>query len=105
MTNRTVTSASTTVIVDLIDVITVTAGPIIATTTWINVIIAATTTVMIEATTIVATIATTGETTERVIATMNIVKMISVMIDVSKTTTTAITTTARSAVDGEISST
>jgi hypothetical protein len=102
MTNRTVTSASTTVIVDLIDVITVTAGPIIATTTWINVIIAATTTVMTEATTIVAT---TGETTERVIATMNIVKMIGVMIDVSKTTTTAITTTARSAVDGEISST
>jgi hypothetical protein len=41
-----VTTTSTTVTVDLIDVITGTAGPIAATTTGIDVITAATTAVM-----------------------------------------------------------
>jgi hypothetical protein len=49
-TTETVTSALTIVIVDLIDVITVTAGPIVAMTTRIDVIITATTAVMIDET-------------------------------------------------------
>jgi hypothetical protein len=67
MTTKTVTSVSTTVTVDLIYVITVTAGPISATTIGIAV------------------------TT----ATMTNVEMIGVMIDVARMTTTATTTTAR----------
>jgi hypothetical protein len=63
-----VTSASTTAIIDLIDEITVTVGPIVAMMTGIDVIIAATTTAMIDETTIVVMIATTGVTTARVIA-------------------------------------
>jgi hypothetical protein len=75
----------------------VTVGPIIATTTGINVIIAVTTAGMIDVTTIIATIATTGEATERVIAAMTSAETIGVMIDVARMTTTAATTTARSA--------
>jgi hypothetical protein len=69
-TTRTVTSISTTITVDLIDVITVTAGPIVAKTIGIDAIISATTSAMTNATTIIATIATTGVTTERMIAVM-----------------------------------
>jgi hypothetical protein len=94
-----VTSVSTTVTVDLIDVITVTAGPIVATTTGIDAIIVATTTAMTDATTIVTMIATTGVTTERVIAAMTSVvtaKMIDVMIAAARTTITATTATTMS---------
>jgi hypothetical protein len=66
----------TTVTVDLIDVITVTADPIVAITIGIDVIIAVTTAAMIIAMTAL---------------------VIGVMIDVARTTTTAMTTTARSA--------
>jgi hypothetical protein len=99
MTTGTVTSASTTVTVDLIDVITVTAGPIVAMRTGIDVIIAATTAVMLDATTTVATTVMTGATTARVITVTTSVmtaEMIGVMIDVARTTTTAMTTIARS---------
>jgi hypothetical protein len=67
-TTRTVTSASIIVTVDLIDVITVTAGLIVAMTTWIDEITAATTAVMTDATIIITTTATTGVTTARVVA-------------------------------------
>jgi hypothetical protein len=96
---RILISALTIITVDLIDVITATAGPIIATTTGIDVIIAATTAAMTDATTIVTTTATTGVTTTKVIAVMTsavTAKMTDVMTDVAKTTTTATTTTVRS---------
>jgi hypothetical protein len=98
-TTKTVISVSITVTVDLIDVITVTAGLTVAMMTGIDAIITATTTAMTDATTIVATITTTGVTTERVIAMMTsamTTEMIGVMIDAVRTTTTATTTTARS---------
>jgi hypothetical protein len=94
-----VTNTSTTVIVNLIDVITMTAGPIVAMTIGIDVIIAATTTVMIGATTIIATTTMTGVMTARVIVVMTstvTAEMIGAMIDVDRTTTTATTTIARS---------
>jgi hypothetical protein len=77
------------------NMITVTAGPIVATMTGIDKITA----VMTDATTIVATTAKTGVTTARVIAVMTSVvtaEMIGVMIDIARMTTTATTTTARS---------
>jgi hypothetical protein len=98
-----VANASTIVIVDLIDEITVTASPILAMTIGIDVIIAVTTAVMTDATTIVAMTATTGATTTEVIVvmiTMAIVTMTDettdVMIDVARTTTIPATTTGRS---------
>jgi hypothetical protein len=90
-----VANALTTVTVDLIDVITVITGPIIAMTTGIDVIITAT----IAAMTTVATTMTTGMKTARVItATTSVMtnEMVDAMIDVAKTTTTATTTIARS---------
>jgi hypothetical protein len=90
-----VTSALITVIVDLIDVITVTTGPIVAMTTGIDMIIAA----MIGATTTVAMTAMTGVTTTRVIVVMTsavTTEMISAMINVTRMTTTATTVIARS---------
>jgi hypothetical protein len=81
-------SASTTVTVDLIDVITVIAGPIIAATIGIDVIITATT----DMATTVAKTMTTGVKTARVITVMTSVmtgETIDAMIDVAKTTTTA----------------
>jgi hypothetical protein len=93
-----VANVSTTVTIDLIDEITVIAGPILTTMTWIDMIIVATTAAMTGATTTVAMIATTGMTTIVVIvvmiatttsATTN--EMINAMIDVAETTT--ITTT------------
>jgi hypothetical protein len=93
-----VANVLTTVTIDLIDEITVIAGPILATMTGINVIISATTTAMTRATTIVVMTATTGVTTKGVIivmiATMTSAttdEMINAMIDVARTTT--ITTT------------
>jgi hypothetical protein len=90
-----VISASTTITVDLIDVITMTTGPIVTMTIGNDVITVAVS-AMIDATTIVAT---TGVTTARVITvTINIVtaEMIGAMIDVARTTTTSTTTIARS---------
>jgi hypothetical protein len=92
-------SASTIVSVDLIDVITVTAGLIVAMTTRINEITAPTTTTMTDAMIIVAATTTTGVTTARVIAVTTsavTAEMIGMMIDVARMTTTAMTTTARS---------
>jgi hypothetical protein len=94
-----VTSISTTVTVDLIDVIAVTAGPIVATTTGIDAIIAATTSVMTGATTIVSMTAMTGVTTERVIAVTTstiTAEMICVMAVAARMTTTVTAATARS---------
>jgi hypothetical protein len=56
----TVANVSTTITADLIDEITVTAGPILATMIGIGVIIAATTTVMTDAMTTVAITAMKG---------------------------------------------
>jgi hypothetical protein len=80
-------------------VISVTADPIVATTTGIDVITTATITTMTDVMTVVTTTATTGVTTARVIAVTTsavTTEMIDVMIDVARTTTTATTTTARS---------
>jgi hypothetical protein len=99
MTTGMLFSASTIVTVDLINVITAIAGPIVATTTGIDEIITATTAMMTDTTTIVPTTATTGVTTAKVIAmTTSTVtaEMINVMTDVVKTITTSATTTARS---------
>jgi hypothetical protein len=98
MTTGTVASALTTVTVDLIDVITMIADPIIATTTGIDVIISATIAAMTGATTTIATTITTGVMTARVIAMTTSVttdETIDAMIDVAKTITTAMTTIAR----------
>jgi hypothetical protein len=91
-------NALTTVTVDLIDEITVIAGPILETMTGIDVIIAATTAVMTGAMTTVVMTTTTGITTTRVIVVMIATttsattdEMIDATIDVSRTTT--ITTT------------
>jgi hypothetical protein len=95
----TVVNASTIVTVDLIDEITVTAGPIIAMMTGTDVIITATTAVMTDATTTVAMTATTGVTTTEVLVVMiamMITTMTDVMIDVTRTTTIARTATGRS---------
>jgi hypothetical protein len=93
-----VVNTSTTVTVDLIDEITVIAGPILATMTGIDMIIAATT----AATTTVAMTATTDVTTIGVIATMIATmtsamtdEMTDVMIFVTRTTTITTTTIGR----------
>jgi hypothetical protein len=92
-----VVNASTIVTVDLIDEITVTVGPILATTIGIDVIITATIATMTDAMTTVAMTAPIGVTEVIVvmIATM-IFTRTGVMIDVAKTTTIARTTTGRS---------
>jgi hypothetical protein len=97
-----VANVSTTVTVDLIDEITVIAGPILATMTGIDVIIAATTAMMTDATTTVAMTATTGVMTTGVIVVMIATTtsattdmMTDVMIDVARTTTITTTTTGR----------
>jgi hypothetical protein len=98
-TTVTVANASIIVTVNLIDEITVIAGPILAMTIGINVIIA----VMTDVTTIVATTATTGATSKEaiimIIAMMidtTIDETIGMMIDDARTTTVPMTTTARS---------
>jgi hypothetical protein len=98
-TTATVANASTIVTVDLIDEITVTAGPILATTIGIDVIIAATTAMMTDATTTVAMTATTGAMTTKVIIviiTIMIVTMTDEMIDITRTTTIAQSAIGRS---------
>jgi hypothetical protein len=97
MTTAVVVNASTIVTVDLIDETTVTIDPVLAMTIGIDVLIAATTAAMTDATTTVATTAPTGakEVIIVMIATM-IDTTTSVMIDIVRTTTTAQTTTVRS---------
>jgi tRNA A37 threonylcarbamoyladenosine dehydratase len=94
-----VASASTIITVDLIDEITMTAGPILAMTIGIDVIIDA----MIDVTTIIAMTAATGATTTEVIVVMIAMMIIAttdettdVMIDVARTTTVPVTTIGRS---------
>jgi hypothetical protein len=101
-TTGTEANISTTVTADLINEITVTAGPILATMTGIDVIIAATTTAMTDATTTVAMTATTGVmitgVISVVIATMTSAttdEMTDTMLDVARTTTITTTTTGR----------
>jgi hypothetical protein len=92
-----VVNASVNITVDLIDEITVTAGPTLAMTIGIDVIIAATTATTTDMMTTVATTAPTGTTKVIVvtIATM-IVTTTDVMIDVARTTTITRTTTRKS---------
>jgi hypothetical protein len=92
-----VVNASTIVTVDLIDEITMTVDPILATMTGIDVIIAATIAATTDAMTTVAMTALTGVTEVIVvmIATM-IVTTTDMIIDVAKTTTIARTATVRS---------
>jgi hypothetical protein len=92
-----VANASRIVTVDLIDEITVTADPILATTTGINVITAATTAAMTDATTIVVTTALISviEVIIVMIATMT-VPTTDATTDVVRMTITVKTTTARS---------
>jgi hypothetical protein len=97
-----VANISTTVIVDLVDKITVIAGPILAMMTGIDVIITATITAMTEVTTTVAMTATTGVTTTKVIVVMIATttsamtdEMTDVMIDDTRTTTITTTTTGK----------
>jgi hypothetical protein len=90
---------STTGTVDLIDMITVIVGPILATMTGIDMIIAATIAAMTGVTTTIAMTITTGVTTTGVIAATTSVttdEKIDVMIGVVKMTTTATTTTRKS---------
>jgi hypothetical protein len=90
-----VTNASTTVIVDPIDVILMIVGPTVAMMIGIDVIIAATTTAMTNMMTIVTMTATTGATTARmIVVTTNamIAGMTGAMTVVVKMTTTAMTT-------------
>jgi hypothetical protein len=92
-----VVNASTTVTVNLINEITVTKGPVLATTIGIDVIIVATTAAMTDATTTVAMTAPTGVKKVIVVTiAMMIVTTIDAMIDVAKTTTIARTATGRS---------
>jgi hypothetical protein len=86
----TVANASTTVTVDLIDQITVTAGPIPAMMIGIDVIIAATATAMTDVTATIVMTAMTGvtEVISEMIA-MMIITTTDVMIDVARTTTIA----------------
>jgi hypothetical protein len=65
-----VANALTIVTVDLIDKITTTAGPILAMTIGIDVIIAATTIAMTDVMTTIAMTATTGTTTTKAIVVM-----------------------------------
>jgi hypothetical protein len=90
-----VANTSTIVTVDLIDEITITAGPILAMTLGIDVIIAAKT----DVTTTVATTIMAGTITTKVIVVMIVTttdETTSVMIDVGRTATVPATTTARS---------
>jgi hypothetical protein len=94
-----VVNDSAIVTVDLVDEITVIAGPILATTIGIDVITTATTVAMTGAMTTIAMNATTGATTTEVIAVtiaMMIVTTTNVMIDIARMTTIARTTTGRS---------
>jgi hypothetical protein len=97
MTTAMVVNASTIVTVDLIDEITVTAGPIPAMTIGIDVIIAVTTAATTDAITTIAMTAPTGVTEVIIvmIATM-IVTTIDEMIDIARTTTMARKATERS---------
>jgi hypothetical protein len=94
MTTAMVATASTTVTIDLIDKITMIAGPILATITGIDVIIAAmtgvTTTVTMTVTTDVTTTEVIAATTNAMITTTND-EMISAMIDIARMTTIATT--------------
>jgi hypothetical protein len=96
-TTTIVVSASAIVTVDLIDEITETVDPILAMTMGIDVIIAATTAAMTDATTTVAATAPTSAT-EAIIAmiTTMTVTTTGVMINVARTITTTQTTTVRS---------
>jgi hypothetical protein len=87
------------VTVDLINVITMIAGPIIIMMTGIDVIIAATITMMTDATITVATTITIGVTTAGMVAAKTSAttgEMTDVMIDVAKMTIIATTTIAKS---------
>jgi hypothetical protein len=91
-----VVNASTIVIVDLIDEITVTVGPILATTIGIDVIIATTTAAMTDTMNTVVMTTPTGVT--EVIVVMiatTIVTTADVMIDIARMTTIARTATGR----------
>jgi hypothetical protein len=93
-----VANVLTTVTVDLIDAITVIAGPILTTMTGIDVIITATTAMITGATTTVAMTVATGVTTTRVIAVMIATTTSATtdeMIDVTRTTTIATTIIGR----------
>jgi hypothetical protein len=94
-----VVNDSAIVTVDLVDEITVIAGPILATTIGIDVITTATTVAMTGAMTTIAMNATTGATTTEVIVVtiaMMIVTTTNVMINIARMTTIARTTTGRS---------
>jgi hypothetical protein len=97
MTTAMVVNASRIATVDLIDEITVTVDLILAMTIGINVIIAAITAAMTDAMTTVVTTALISaiEVIVVMIATMTVTTT-GVTIDVSRTTTTAKATTARS---------
>jgi hypothetical protein len=92
---KTVAAAMATVTVDLIDVITVTVDPTVATTTGVVVTIAVTITVMTAVTIDVATTAAT--ITARTTVTTGVMSAATtgVTIAYDKTTTTAMTTAAR----------
>jgi hypothetical protein len=94
-TTRMAASISTTGTVNLIDVISAIADPILAMTTGIDVIIIATITAM---TTVAMTKMTGVTTTGMIIVTTSVttVEKIGVMIDVVKTTTIAMTTIGKS---------
>jgi hypothetical protein len=90
-----VTNASTTVIVDLINVIIVIIGPTIAMMIGIDVIITMTTTATTDVTTIVTMTTMIGAMTARMIVMTTsamIAETTDVMTDVAKTTTTTMTT-------------
>jgi hypothetical protein len=96
-------NTSTIVTVDMIDEITVTIDPILATTIGIDVIITSTTASMTEMTTTATTTATTGAMTAEAIIMMITVMIVTMtnettdaMIDVARMTTVPATTTARS---------
>jgi hypothetical protein len=94
-----VVNDSAIVTVDLIDEITMIAGPILATTIGIDVITTVTTVAMTGAMTTIAMNATTVATATEVIAvmiSMMIVTTTNVMIDIARMTTIARTTTGRS---------
>jgi hypothetical protein len=83
------------VTVDLIDVITVIAGPTVARTTGIDVTIAATNATMSNAMTIVAMTTKTDAKIARMIAVTTIAGTTDVMTGIAKTTTTAKITTVK----------
>jgi hypothetical protein len=98
-----VDNTSTIVTIDLIDEITMTAGPILTMTIGIDSIIAATTTAMTDVTTTVTTTTTTGVTITEAIVVMTAMMIVTttdettgVMIDVARTTIVPAATTARS---------